>query len=297
LNDGKEPLYIKLDDSWVFDTLEECCDKHYSGWNKNKCMKFTYGSGLWYASHDNSKCMMDCPEGDGKGCGGLVSLSRDELFSSPRSCCETKFSWLFVEFCEFNSLPNSCYEGTGLFYRGDTVGKQVCVRDCDPTKDATCGGLVVDSFVVLHNSATECCSTEYGWMNSELCAARSTKTLLEMYWPDKINSRCSKESEIPADDLGVLLFDSLAECCTASISWRSKAECVAASGGGDSSGTGKFYVDWGGSGRCVKDCKGSPPCFKLAQSWDDLYDTESDCCDVISSWIPRKDCVYSEKTV
>jgi hypothetical protein len=27
---------------------------------------------------------------------------------------------------------SECYEGTGLFYRGDNGGKEVCARDCDP---------------------------------------------------------------------------------------------------------------------------------------------------------------------
>jgi hypothetical protein len=30
------------------------------------------------------------------------------------------------------SFVSSCYAGTGLYYRGDTAGSDVCVRDCDP---------------------------------------------------------------------------------------------------------------------------------------------------------------------
>jgi hypothetical protein len=30
------------------------------------------------------------------------------------------------------SFVSSCYAGTGLYYRGDSAGVEVCVRDCDP---------------------------------------------------------------------------------------------------------------------------------------------------------------------
>ena len=69
--------------------------------------------------------------------------------------------------------------------------------------DTTCGGLVEDSYVVLHDTAEECCSTEYDWMEIELCAARSTQTDINKYWPDKINSKCILDSQTPAEDLSV----------------------------------------------------------------------------------------------
>lgn len=38
LNDGKEPIYMKTSKLWLSNSLEECCDQHYSGWNKDKCI-------------------------------------------------------------------------------------------------------------------------------------------------------------------------------------------------------------------------------------------------------------------
>lgn len=291
--DGDEPLYMKLDpDTWLFNSLENCCNHYYSDWNQNKCMN-PKGSGLWYVSHDRQRCATDCEEGNGRTCGGLAHPVSDDLFSSPRACCKSKLPWRFVEFCEPDSLLSSC-KGTGLFYRGDAAGKKVCVRDCDPTDgDTTCGGYVEDSYVVLYSSAEDCCSTEYGWMENELCAARSIETLTDKYWPDKINSKCFKDSQNPATDLDVMLFNTIAECCKSSIWWVSEAACVA-TGDDETKGTSKFYVDFA-SERCAKDCEGPAPCAGLAMKWDDLYETESDCCDMIP-WIDPKYCVFPGKT-
>ena len=100
LQDGNEPIY--MNNKWLSNSLEDCCERYYSGWNKNKCMNIG-GSGLWYVSDANGKCMTDCEEGNGKTCGGLANPVSDDLFTDPRSCCESKLTWVFVEFCEVSS--------------------------------------------------------------------------------------------------------------------------------------------------------------------------------------------------
>lgn len=132
-------------------------------------------------------------------------------------------------------------------------------------------------------------------MNIKLCVSRVDKNTTIEYWPDKTEGRCLLDSENPAKDLEVLTFNSIEECCLASIPWKTEAECVAASGGGSASGTGKFFVSYalGDHGRCVQDCEGAAPCFKLAESHDVLYDTDSACCDMIA-WVAPRDCVHSD---
>jgi len=99
LNDGNEPTYMKQTQAWLFDNLEECCNQHFGGWNQNKCMH-PGGSGLWYLSHVNGKCVTDCDEGTGITCGGLANLESTDLFTDPMKCCETKLPWVLAEFCE-----------------------------------------------------------------------------------------------------------------------------------------------------------------------------------------------------
>jgi hypothetical protein len=37
-----------------------------------------------------------------------------------------------TQLLQAESFVSSCYAGTGLYYRGDSAGSDVCVRDCDP---------------------------------------------------------------------------------------------------------------------------------------------------------------------
>jgi len=290
LSDGNEPLYMKRSNYWLSDSLEKCCEQNYGGTNKNLCMHAD-GSGLWYVSDALGKCVKDCKEKSGETCGGLVNLASGDLFIDPKDCCETKLSWFFNDFCVADSLSNKCYVGTGRWYRGDIVGSEVCVRDCDPVDGVTasCGGLVEDSYVLLHDSAESCCSAEYAWMN-ELCVFRSNNTATDKYWPDETQSRCFKDSEKPAKDLGLPLFESAIECCQTYMVWLSEASCVSASDI-PANGTYKFFVHWE-SEQCGKDCVGPAPCTGLAQRWNDLYETESSCCDMLP-WLGREDCVYT----
>eukprot|EP00956_Cyclotella_meneghiniana_P027242 scaffold60710_cov51-Cyclotella_meneghiniana.AAC.1 len=89
-------------------------------------------SGLWYADVINKVCVTDCESGRGNTCGGLADVATDRIYANPRSCCEFELGWLFVEFCEAESFKSECYGGTGRYYRGDSVGVNNCVKDCDP---------------------------------------------------------------------------------------------------------------------------------------------------------------------
>jgi hypothetical protein len=192
-----------------------------------------------------------------------------------------------------DSISSNCFGGTGRWYRGDLVGSEGCVRDCNSVDDVTslCGGLVEDSYVVFHNSVEACCSAEFGWMTKDICTTRSSKTTTDKYWPDQINGRCFKDADKPAKDLGIPLFSSASECCLTSIGWISEATCVSASGI-SANGTDKFFLHWQ-SEQCVKDCVGPAPCKGLAQSWDRLYQTETLCCNMIP-WTAREDCMYTD---
>eukprot|EP00956_Cyclotella_meneghiniana_P020497 scaffold36305_cov35-Cyclotella_meneghiniana.AAC.8 len=289
LEDGNEPTHMANDASWVLGSLEECCDRYY-WWDTNGCMK-TSGSGLWYADVLNEVCVADCKSGG--VCEGLADDSSKKLYADPRSCCESELAWRFVEFCEAESFKSECYGGSGLYYRGDSVGVNVCVKDCDPESgDKTCGGIVEESWVELHDTPEHCCAHEYSWIDKELCAARSTHShsTLNKFWADKTKSKCEDDSVVPAEDLSTALYDSIEDCCFYGLSWLSKGACFSASGM-DLTGLGsnKYYIDFVNE-KCAKDCVGVAPCGGLAQQWKILYNTEDDCCADLS-WIPMKDCI------
>eukprot|EP00804_Cyclotella_cryptica_P024069 CCRYP_007291-RA/>CCRYP_007291-RA protein AED:0.19 eAED:0.31 QI:0/0/0/1/1/1/2/0/299 len=55
LKDGEAPLYMQKNPFiWMYDNLEDCCDRYFGGWNKNKCLN-QQGSGMWYVDYALSK--------------------------------------------------------------------------------------------------------------------------------------------------------------------------------------------------------------------------------------------------
>ena len=99
IGDGNAPPYQKLNPStWLYNNIEECCDRYYPGTEKAQCM-YKKGSGLWYVDYKNDKCTLDCVNSEpGSLCGG-PALGR-ELYLDPKSCCEAKLFWIPSEFCE-----------------------------------------------------------------------------------------------------------------------------------------------------------------------------------------------------
>ena len=194
-----------------------------------------------------------------------------------------------------------------------------CVKDCDPESklsllsdsiialsyltsechfllitslggDRSCGGIVKEAWVVLHDTPEDCCTHEYDWIDNDLCAARSTLSPLNKYWADKTNAKCEDDSVNPTTDLSAAIYNSIESCCSEGLSWLTEAECLSASGMDSTGlGTNKYYVDFA-SEQCSQDCEGPAPCGGLTKQWNILYSTADECCEQIW-WIAKKDCV------
>lgn len=88
-------LVVANPSMWIFDTLNECCDRHYK-YNEAGCKgTSTSGTEKWYVVWGNpAVCVKDCEEGTGTGCGGLA-MSWDTKYASQRECCSTRVSFGF----------------------------------------------------------------------------------------------------------------------------------------------------------------------------------------------------------
>ena len=156
--------------------------------------------------------------------------------------------------------------------------------------DRACGGLVEETWVVLHDTAEDCCAEEYSWIDNELCATRTTHSTLSKYWADKTNGKCEDDSVNPTTDLSVAIYNSIESCCSEGLPWLTEGACLSASGMDlTGAGSNKFYVDFV-SQHCAKDCDGPAPCGGLTQQWNILYESEDDCCAQVW-WISRSDCL------
>ena len=104
LQDGKEPGYMRINPKeWLCNSLEECCERYYSGYNENKCMN-EQGSGLWYVDYQTNQCVADCDESNGPLCGGIATPLSEDLYEDPKSCCEDHLGWIQSEFCKVSTL-------------------------------------------------------------------------------------------------------------------------------------------------------------------------------------------------
>ena len=82
---------------WMFDTLDECCDRHYK-YNEAGCKGTTgssaVGSEKYYVNWSTFKCVKDCPVGSGVDCGGYSDRDwNDEEFADKKTCCSTSVGW------------------------------------------------------------------------------------------------------------------------------------------------------------------------------------------------------------
>ncbi|KAL3778805.1 hypothetical protein ACHAWO_012144 [Cyclotella atomus] len=270
LEDGNEPEYMANDETmWLSDSLRRMLSTILSG------------SGLWYVDPLSNKCVTDCEEGNGETCGGLANVFSDRLYSDPRSCCESELHWRFVEFCEAESFVSSCYGGTGLYYRGDSAGSEVVTQHV-----AVLSKKLGWCYMIQQKA---CCSSEYSWIDTELCAARTTLASHGKYWADK-SGKCYQDSVVPTTDLSVELYDSIEDCCSFGVPWLSERACLSASGiDMTGSGSNLYYIQ---KEKCVQDCEGAAPCGGLAEKWNTIYDTEAKCCAQIP-WVAKRDCVLA----
>ena len=193
-------------------------------------------------------------------------------------------------------MVSSCYGGTGKYYRGDAAGVDVCVRDCSTdTADGSCGGIVEDNSVPLYESAEDCCTQQYGWIENDLCVMRTTLTTATKYWADKVNGKCVDDSVTPTEDLSLTIYDTISDCCTNEIQWLSEISCTVASDSTAAAyaGTGKYYINWSDE-QCVKDCVTGAGCGGLAPDYMDetnyMFDSASACCSFMS-WNDISECI------
>ena len=92
--DGNMPDYMLRPDSaswYLFDTLEDCCEKYFN-WDLNNCLGSSgtpvTGSNEWYVNYDAKTCVQDCV--GASPCGGLAEGSWVETFNTKEACCDAK---------------------------------------------------------------------------------------------------------------------------------------------------------------------------------------------------------------
>lgn len=89
----------------LFTSVEECCTTMVPWIAKHICVGESSppyqatGTGKWYVSYFNQKCIKDCLVEESPSCGGVNTESGVEMFASSQACCSTRLWWVGQEDC------------------------------------------------------------------------------------------------------------------------------------------------------------------------------------------------------
>ena len=228
----------------------------------------TCNRALWYPDWegDNTGCIRDGNE-------PLYMLANPTMymFNTKADCCSEHYGW--SEDCMGSGSSSS-----GGKYYADWLGDDTCKND-----GSAPSYMVSNPSMWLHDTLADCCAKNYNWKLDE-CMGTSETASSGLFYPDwsGSNEGCLNDGSEPAYMLAnptMWMFDTLAACCERHYTYNLSA-CT---GEAASSGTAKFYMDWGNN-KCVQDCEGAAPCGGLAESWDQKYDTQDECCAEKMSW-------------
>ncbi len=221
--------------SYIFNTREECCERHYY-WNIRECLGDSTEGGTdeWYVDWDTETCIQDCV-GESP-CGGIAN-TWVELYSSKEQCCNVRLSYK-------KDCIDSSAEGDGVSV---VVGSEKwyvdwdnyeCVQDC--TGESPCGG-IAETWEELYTSKEVCCDELLFWKKD--CPGSSPSS------PASVSSPSVSSPSSPAVDYSTakwyvkfsantcvqdcdgaspcggyaeswdLLYDSKARCCDERLFW------------------------------------------------------------------------------
>ncbi|KAL7465342.1 hypothetical protein ACHAXS_005670 [Conticribra weissflogii] len=232
--DGNEEAYMRLNPEgfYLFDTLEDCCSRHFS-WDYNNCAAIntaslgTNGEALYYPDWGgvNKSC-----KNDGRQPSYMSNDPSVWMYKDLKLCCKARYSWNLNE-CMGTSEPAST-TGSKMWYP-DWKG-YVCVQDC--VGAAPCGGLA-ENWDPLYNTVESCCNTKLNWVTE--CVSKSggtitatsggttvaaTSTTSKKWYVDYDSNSCKQDCVGAAPCGGAAeswedLYPSVSTCCKGKLWW------------------------------------------------------------------------------
>mmetsp|Transcript_20570 Transcript_20570/g.42774 ORF Transcript_20570/g.42774 Transcript_20570/m.42774 type:complete len:639 (-) Transcript_20570:133-2049(-) len=195
-----------------------------------------------------------------------------------------------VESGDFGEVVTTIIGLLGDFYP-DWSGGGYCLNDGNEPDY-----MKLNPSLWVYSTRSSCCTRYYSYAYNDCMGSDAVPS--GKYYPDwdqNQESRCVSDGQEPdymASNPTAWMYDSAEECCTRYYSWDLGA-CVTNSGGtAVESATRKWYV-LDGEEKCVQDCEvnaSEPTCGGLANPWDSLFASSSDCCSQKVSWVSLNVC-------
>lgn len=266
-------------------------------------------TGKWYVNYQDGKCDLDCPAGQSleceeglecTTCGGNPSSFSETFYDSPQACCEGKLSYEDNCFRENIYAKGSDGLASDQWYADYQNNK--CLQDCPEGVFPGCHGVVdKSSGTQFYETVTDCCSSQFNWINQDLCTAQSFGESTSKFYADQQNRVCKQDCPEGSGrlcagsptDFSEPLFTDVDTCCSTRLSWLSEHLCKQTPA--SEAGSDEYYIKWSFC-NCVKNCVTSngPGCGGLAESYDVLYSNSGACCaQPFFSWIEPGDCRQS----
>mmetsp|Transcript_14874 Transcript_14874/g.24355 ORF Transcript_14874/g.24355 Transcript_14874/m.24355 type:complete len:387 (+) Transcript_14874:3-1163(+) len=280
-NDGEEEDYMAVNPSqWLSSTMEACCNKFFSGYQFDSCMgRFPKNDDdcilkLYYPdwSGSNEGCIAD-----GKEPYYMLSNHGYFLSSTLEECCQNFYQWDY-----FSCLGTTPTLTNGEYYPNwSGGGSNTCVKDGNVPEY-----MFYDQSWYLSPTLQKCCEKHYHWNLHECLGSLFVGT--EKWYPEWGTDTCVQDCEGASPCGGAAeswndLYSSRDQCCTMRFSWN-KEVCMGSAA--VDVGSAQWYVSWG-SHTCVQDCVGASPCGGLAENWDQLFSSKSNCCDEKLPWVAK----------
>jgi len=313
---------------------EACCKSKLGYANQAKCLSDSIanpnlppysGSDDYYVDYSTSKCVQDCPLGNGGDCGGIVGDSSTKLYRDAKRCCRNTLPYMNLELCRDRSDWEAT--GTGKFYVGATAdARMICIKDISELScpsGETCQR-AMGYLSSLYSTTASCCQSDDAMseLDIEQCQAVSNNVASDKWFRHEDSpSRCAKhctadsnsaECSIPTNSLAAW-YNTVEECCNASTTNSNNGIsnlniCVELSMDGgvmlnDLQASDEYYIDWIHQ-KCVKNCEPLHAihsneyeygdrinCGGIAVgAWVKMFSDVEACCDEMH-YVDRNECV------
>ena len=159
---GRKPCGSRRKDTWEagYTSVQTCCSTHLSYRSFNECSnepdeivkksaneetESQNSDSSWYPDTNGNKCLND----------GNAPGWQKNKYSSQTACCTQHFNW------DTATCMGVTQQGTNKWYISWSKGK--CVKDCDVSEGASCGGIETQSWVAKHDDVMACCSAHMSY--------------------------------------------------------------------------------------------------------------------------------------
>jgi len=166
LNDGDEPTYMKVFGTYYESSLYACCQRYFS-WDIYTCAGNSATAPIGFYPNwgkSETKCLNSTKTASATP-NHIMKNPEQWLDSDIEACCEQHYNWVYSD-CVSLSGGSSPSTTTGDWYVDWSVEK--CVKDCNDSSDASCGGFA-KRWDELYGTRSDCCENRLWYIERDEC--------------------------------------------------------------------------------------------------------------------------------